>query len=579
MSGRRWFHLALAVGVFAACAGLLFLLNLPSSAAGPASPHAAPTPIYTRVYRQGLNGYAGAADVTIQRAFPDTNFEGQTYLRLHCNDHTRLPEQAGVLIRFDLSDLPRNARVLSATFQLVTFSRNITDDLLVSFHVLSRTWEAGQVTWNRPRVGEAWATPGANDIWYDRREEWESWALFRLTNPPQARYSWDVTQAVQYWVEQPRWNHGAKLLAYIGQRREVQYDAYSSEAPYPDLRPQLVVTYTLDPAVPTPTDVPPTPTATPTRRPEGPLYRETFQQGLNGYFGVSDTYLYRRAPDIFFSESISLHLRWQDKDETGFVDRDESNPLIHFDLRSISSHALVTSATLYLYAFYQSNSSYLDVTSHRVLRDWDRRLATWREAAPGVPWYAEGCGAPERDFQKRESDWVDMPAAGAWYAFNVRDMVQHWVWYPEQNFGLLLKPHVDVNVGYSFYSSEAPTQTLRPRLVVEYWLPADVPTATPTPAGAASPTPSPTPSVTWTLTPSSTPTPTHSATPSPTPTATSSPTWTASPTATATETPTSTATPSGTPPPTETPSPTATATSTATPLWWAVRLPLVLKGW
>lgn len=573
MSARRWIHLCLAAGIFAAFAGLLLLLNLSTSSAGPGPSLVTATPAYTRVYRQGLNGYAGASDVTILRSSPDANFEGQTYLRLHCNDHTRLPEQAGVLIRFDLSDLPRNARVLSATFQLVTFSRSITDDLLVSFHVLSRTWETAEATWNRPRAGETWATPGANDTWYDRREEWESWALFLLTNPPQARYTWDVTQAVQYWVEQPRWNHGAKLLAYIGQRREVRYDAYASEAPYPDLRPQLVVTYTLDPAQPTPTDVPPTPTATPTRRPEGPLYQKTFQQGLNGYFGVSDTYLYRRAPDIAFSESISLHLRWQDKDETGFVDRDESNPLFHFDLRSIPSHALVTSATLYLYAFYQSNPSYLDVTSHRVLRDWDRRLATWRQAAPGTAWYAEGCGAPDHDYQKRESDWVDMPAAGAWHAFNLRDMVQHWVWYPDRNFGLLLKPHVDVNVGYSFYSSEAPTQTLRPKLVVEYWLPADVPTATPTAADEGGPTATPTPSPTPTVTPSSTPTAEETQTPTSTATATPSASPTASPTAT------SSATPTGTTAPTHTPSPTPTATYTVTPRRHGACLPLVIKWW
>lgn len=561
---KRWFYLAAALGVFLAFAGLLALMPLaPAQAETPLDV----TPVYTRVFRQGLDGYAGAEDVTIKRASPEGNFEGDAELFFRCNDHTRLPEQASALIRFDLSDLPRNARVQSASLHIHTFSRSITDDLVVFFHVLSRTWEAGEVTWDQARAGEAWATPGANDTWYDRREEWESYALFDMHQPPQAGYYWDATQAVQYWVEQPQWNHGAKLQAYIGQRRDVSYTAYSSEAALPDLRPFLIVTYTLDASVPTPTDVPPTPTQTPTRVPDGATYRVVFQQGRDGYWGVQDTYLYRRAPDIAFSDVISLHLRWQDKEGENFVDRDESNPLLHFDIRAIPSHALVISATLHLFAFHQSNSSYLDVTSHRVLREWEGQFATWNQAAPGIPWYAEGCGAPDKDFQKRESDWVDMPASGRWYAFNLRDMVQQWVWYPSDNFGLLLKPHVDVNVGYTFYSSEAITSSLRPWLEVEYWLPADVPTATPT--TTASPGGPPSPSPTSTLTPVPTATATETDTPSPSPAPSASATHTPSPTASLTPTDTLTPTPSqtatGTPSATATATPSATATATASP--------------
>jgi len=588
---QRWRNTIVASAVFLGIAGIFLLFGYSVGADSPAAPLADPTIEITKVFRQGLNGYTGASDATISRSEPGTNFGGESFLRLHCKDYTRLPEQQGALVRFDLSNIPRNARIESATFNLLTYDRNILDDLVVTFHVLSRTWKANQVTWDRPQVGQTWATPGANDGWYDRREKWETYALFSMANPEQAWYDWDVTDAVQYWVEQPQWNHGAKLLAYIGERRRVQYDAYSSEAPNLNQRPQLAVVYTLDDADPTPTDVPPTPTQTPTRIPSEPLQVATFQQGISGYYGVEDTQISRRSPGINFSDSISLHLRWQDIDETVFVDRDEYNPILRFDISSIPTHALVTSASLYLYPFYRSNSSYLDATSHMILRDWSASQATWQQAANGLSWYAEGCGAPtwhyvlryargewdlpNWDYQVRESDWIDMNAINTWYNFDVQEMVQQWIWNPGSNFGLIVKPHVDVNVGYTYYSSEAPDTSKRPKLVVEYWLPPDVPTTTPTATGETTHTPTATRTATATspATRTPTPTPTHTASSSPTGTATLSPTPTATATSTAAPIETSTSLPTSTASstltasatPTETPVPTFTATATATP--------------
>ena len=319
----------------------------------------------------------------------------------HCKDYTSLPEQQGVLLRFDLSSVPRNAQIGGATLSVATYDRNITDDLVVSLHVLSRTWEASQATWNRPAVAQSWGAAGANDGWYDRRENWESYAVFDINLPPQAWNHWDIKDAVQYWVEQPQWNHGAKLQAYIGQLRNVSYDAYSSEAANVEDRPKIIITYTVDPAIPIPTDVPPTPTQTPTRVPSEPIQTAVFQQGLNGYYGAADTELNRRLPDINTSQTISLHLRWQDKEvdeqtqQLVFVDRDEYNPILYFDVSSIPSNALVTAATLQLYPFYQSNPSYIIASTHMILRDWDVAEATWNQAANGLPWFDEGCGCAQ----------------------------------------------------------------------------------------------------------------------------------------------------------------------------------------
>ena len=437
-------------------------------------------------------------------------------------------------------------------------------------------------------MAQSWGAVGANDGWYDRRENWESYAVFDINLPPQAWNHWDIKDAVQYWVEQPQWNHGAKLQAYIGQLRNVSYDAYSSEAANVEDRPKIIITYTVDPAIPIPTDVPPTPTQTPTRVPSEPIQTAVFQQGLNGYYGAADTELNRRLPDINTSQTISLHLRWQDKEideqtqQLVFVDRDEYNPILYFDVSSIPSNALVTAATLQLYPFYQSNPSYIIASTHMILRDWDVAEATWNQAANGLPWFDEGCGAPnwhyiwrkfsqnQFDYQTRESDWVDLNGANRWYSFDVQSMAQQWVWNSSINYGLIVKPHVDVNIGYTFYSSEAPDTSKHPKLIVEYWLPPDVPTATPTATGGATNTPTTTRTATATSEATSTPTATNSPTPSPTATRTSSPTGspTTTPSPTMTDTSTASPTPSATASATatETVTPTATATETPVPL-------------
>ena len=150
-----WTRLLAALGVFSAIVALCILSGRGVSADSPAEPTAQPTYAAIGVFQQGANGYTGASDVTISRTEPDTNFENQS-LHLHCKDYTSLPEQQGVLLRFDLSSVPRNAQIGGATLSVATYDRNITDDLVVSLHVLSRTWRPAR----RRGIGRPWRNRG-----------------------------------------------------------------------------------------------------------------------------------------------------------------------------------------------------------------------------------------------------------------------------------------------------------------------------------------------------------------------------------------------------------------------------------
>ncbi len=582
-------YLLVALAVFMVLAGLAALATRPSQAGAPL---VEPTVFAIRVFQQGASGYTGARDVTLALPDADNNQEGQSWLDLRYNDSTQLSEQYAALLRFDLSEIPRNARVQAASLTVSIQSRkDPPDDLVVFLHVMSRTWQSAEVTWNEARAGESWATPGANDYWYDRRDKAESFALFSYALAAGAKYDFDVKNAVQYWIEQPQWNAGMKLRPYMIRGVDMWYYINSAEAATLSSRPRLIVTYTLDSTIPTPTNVPPTPTVTPTRVPDQPIQTGVFRQGRNGYAGAQDTYIDRRFPDVNYSEAISLHLRYVQRVKAtpptpdNYVYRDESNPILRFDVGLIPPHAIVTGATLSVYHFDRSggNTSYMDVTSTMVLRDWTASEATWNQAAAGVAWYGEGCGKVDRDYRRRESDLVTIPAVvvGQWYDFDVQQMAQEWVAHPDQNFGVILKPVVEANVGFTFYSSEAPTVSVRPKLEIQYWLPADVPTATPTATDSGGPTATRTPSATPSATPSPsiTPTPTSSATPTTPPTATytpsHTPTVTQTPTRTPTwtQTPTITRTPTGTFTSTATQTPTITRTFTATPSDTATQTP------
>ena len=84
----------------------------------------------------------------------------------------------------------------------------------------------------------------------------------------------------------------------------------------------------------------------------------TLQQGTSGYSGCQDTYIYQYAPDDSY--------RWQDLLKVGYKQRNAA--LLRFALSAIPSDAIVTQATLQLYAQGWSGSN-TSLGAYRVLRN------------------------------------------------------------------------------------------------------------------------------------------------------------------------------------------------------------------
>ncbi len=240
--------------------------------------------------------------------------------------------------------------------------------------------------------------------------------------------------------------------------------------------------------------------------------------GVNGYTGLTDTFLNRWAPDSNNGASAKLWVRYNDM----------MHGLLRFELPTLPANARVVNATLRLYQYgTDPNPAPMTLSAYHMLRPWEEYEATWNEASAGTPWQSAGAsGAQDREAVPSGS--VDLNQASGWAEVDVSSLVQTWLNDPGANYGLLLRGTANSALQYSFYSGNFSNVALRPQLVIQYverLIPTPRPTATATATASPTRTPTATPTPTRTPTPGDTPSPTATVTQTPvaTPTATATP--------------------------------------------------------
>ncbi|GEM_PF-2341250 len=218
--------------------------------------------LQTVILQQGLDGYLGCQDTRISAENPNTNFGNEELI-------LGMRGQAAALVRFDVSSIPDYAIIEEATFGLYVSNFGQPDDvpIVATTYAVTRTWQEMGATWYKATSDTYWGIPGCEDTTSDRspvpmgsQSIWnkDTW------------YEWDVTPAVQMWVQDPDSNHGI-----VAKQTNIEvggeYDIRHSEYPGVPYRPRLIIRYYLVPptATPTPTFTPTststaTATATPT---------------------------------------------------------------------------------------------------------------------------------------------------------------------------------------------------------------------------------------------------------------------------------------------------------------------------
>jgi hypothetical protein len=254
------------------------------------------------------------------------------------------------------------------------------------------------------------------------------------------------------------------------------------------------------------------------------------QQGLEGYTGSEDTYLYQYDPAVNYCRDTLFKVGY----------KQQNAGLLRFALPALPDDVAITTATLQVFAYGWSGEN-MSLGAYVVTRTVDVCEATWEQARAGNNWGSRGGNDITTDRRPDPESTVTTTGNHQWYDLDLTAAVQGWRQGTLANNGVLLRGTTMAEVSFYFASAEFDTIEYRPRLIVKWRrLPAPTPTQTP----AATNTPTATASPTATQTPTATPT--------------------ASPTATQTATPTPTATP--------------TRTLTPTPSTRRVYLPLALKA-
>ncbi|NLE77017.1 MAG: DNRLRE domain-containing protein, partial [Chloroflexi bacterium] len=412
-----------------------------------ATPTVPPDLVLEATFQQGAAGYAGARDTFVGQWYPDRTYSPLTFVRIRAGDI-----EAG-FFSFDVSAIPSNATVVDAKLQLYALQRSNANYTYPAAYQMRRSWVDTQATWQQAASGTPWALPGGNGL----ADRWMRPTDLITVTSLNTWYEWNVTEMVQDWVFTPGANKGLSLRVVDHPETPVEYLFAAAEHPTSNLRPKLVVRYTLGPA-PTATPVPtstPTPTATPQL--VGSSITLTLQQGSSGYSGAADAYLSSYLTYWNYHLEPLLSIRTPDL----------IGSLLRFDLSSVPADAHIIQATLSLYPVSRSNTGPLHGYLYEVLRPWAVNEASWDRPANGELWGQAGCSQEGVDRAVTYLDHEYVEFTNTWYTWDVTPAVRKWLTSPASNFGVVLKADGDVKVQYDFVSAEG-SAAIRPKLTITY---------------------------------------------------------------------------------------------------------------
>lgn len=183
-----------------------------------------------------------------------------------------------------------------------------------------------------------------------------------------------------------------------------------------------------------------------------------FQQGVNGYSGMTDTTIRSSASSTNYGSDALLLV---DGDPADFA------VLLKWDLSSIPAGKTVVSATL---TFNVTDGSPSGYEIYALKRAWSESAATWSKYSTGnSKWQTAGAsGASDREstvlgtLVASSPGTVTLNLNGAGVA-----KVQSWVASPASNFGFIIQNYANID-GIDFTSSEGVTAAQRPVLTIVY---------------------------------------------------------------------------------------------------------------
>lgn len=359
----------------------------------------------------------------------DNNYGTDIYFKAFCIPGASGGENTNRgLIQFDLSSIPSNAQVISATFNLyatgyinASLPGHFGGNSAKLFRVTSN-WNESTVTWNTEpsyNVSDFVAVPASSSSTQDYSMNITSWTQDMVNNQIQ-----NLGFLLKLDVEDP--NNSAALTFH------------SSGASSASDRPSIEVEYVLGGdtlCFTTGVEVPDA---------DASLgYHDNYATSGNNY-----------STDVYFKAFCLPGASGGQNTNRG---------LLRFDLSSIPTNAQVTSASLSLTAtgyinanlpgHFGSNSGLLQL----VTSNWSLGTVTW-DNQPAIT----------------ATGQISVPASSSStqnYTIDVMDFVEGWVSAPSTNYGTLFRlvsENPSSSAALTFHSSNASNADDRPRLCVTY---------------------------------------------------------------------------------------------------------------
>jgi len=199
---------------------------------------------FNRSYAEQLTIQPGAGDgkdsYISQRGYEeDKNFGNSEGIYVGYDDCERS------LIQFDLVLIPPNASISYAELYLYLMGSYDDQETEIYVHRITNFWKEQEVTWKERYREKRWNSQGGDF-------DWTVESSVSLMGKSSGWVSWDVTKTVKGWFNREYINFGFLLSQDINNRNENRF--LSSDTPWEDYRPKLVISYKLieTPAEPVP---------------------------------------------------------------------------------------------------------------------------------------------------------------------------------------------------------------------------------------------------------------------------------------------------------------------------------------
>jgi len=193
-----------------------------------------------KILQNGLNGYAGCDDAyiatntwgTIVGFFSNQNYGTATELKVSRESCCSFPT-ARAVIRFDLSSIPQNASIQQATLCLHVFDNNVQlgtkgtpNNSAKSLYQITEPWQENTVNWIHQPAFDSTAIASNTNT---KTGVWEEY---------------DVTSIIKNNIQNKSNNYGF-MIKFPSETEFRGARIYSSECSNVELRPKLIISYTV----------------------------------------------------------------------------------------------------------------------------------------------------------------------------------------------------------------------------------------------------------------------------------------------------------------------------------------------